>query len=191
MEGTDYRKLCIELFGTDDEEQLRMIAKKNNRNAGRKQKFTEQDVSKMRELSGSGVKIQEIAKQYHTTRQTVSRYLNAPMPDNCTVRMTYCYHQYPCTIIDVDFLNEKVKIQNRTDDVLRRAFGINQDPTWKDFCGFLEERCFPRSRGLVKEKLKELGLSSYDPLQIVEKTQGRMAEDDMWLKIQYRPLEGW
>ena len=47
---TDYRKLCKELFGTDDEEQLRHIAeafrKKNARNAGRKKKFSEEDVKR-------------------------------------------------------------------------------------------------------------------------------------------------
>lgn len=41
-ETVDYRKLCVELFGTDDEAALRKIAaeyeKKNTRNAGRKQK---------------------------------------------------------------------------------------------------------------------------------------------------------
>ena len=40
--NTDYRKLCIELFGTDDVAELKKIAEKvsTNRNAGRKKKFT-------------------------------------------------------------------------------------------------------------------------------------------------------
>ena len=42
------------------------------------------------------------------------------------------------------------------------------------------------NRGLLKDELRALGLDSYDPLQIVEKTGGRTAEDDLWLKIQYR-----
>ena len=44
----DYRKLCVELFGTDDEATLRKIAaeyrKKNTRNAGRKRKIADEDI---------------------------------------------------------------------------------------------------------------------------------------------------
>lgn len=103
------------------------------------------------------------------------------------MRLAYMYRQKPCTVIDVDFARQKVKIQNRTQDVLLRAFGVNEQPTWEDFEIFLAERCFPQSRGLLKAELRRLGLESYDPLQIVEKTKGRTAEDDMWLKIQYYP----
>ena len=33
--------------------------------------------------------------------------------------------------------------------------------------------------------LRELDLPFYDPFMIVEKTQGRMAEDKFWIKIEY------
>ena len=36
----------------------------------------------------------------------------------------------------------------------------------------------------MKLELKRLGLPFYDPLLIVEKTEGRMAEDDFWLKVE-------
>ena len=35
--GTDYRKLCLELFGTDNEEQLQIIEKTQGRMAEDKQ----------------------------------------------------------------------------------------------------------------------------------------------------------
>ena len=55
---------------------------------------------------------------------------------------------------------------------------------------FLESRCFPKSRAMLKSILRELGLDSYDPLAIIEKTQGRMAEDKQWIHlIYYRPTE--
>ena len=44
---------------------------------------------------------------------------------------------------------------------------------------------FRKHGGHLKDELRALGLDSYDPLQIVEKTNGRTAEDDLWLKIQY------
>ena len=83
------------------------------------------------------------------------------------------------------FLQNKIKIQNYTKDILHRAFGIKEDPTWEDFYVFLQDRCFPKTRGNVKTVLAGLGLQDYDPLQIVEKTNGRTAEDDLWLKFQY------
>ena len=101
------------------------------------------------------------------------------------MRMTYMFRRQPCTTIDVDFLRRNIRIQNKTDDILHRAFGTNEQPTWDDFECFLQERCFPKTRGRLKDELRALGLDSYDPLQIVEKTKGRTAEDDLWLKIQY------
>ena len=55
----DYRILCLELFGTDDVEKLRNIAARsnqnNNRNAGRKRKFTDMDVHEMKRLDRKSV----------------------------------------------------------------------------------------------------------------------------------------
>lgn len=193
---TDYRKLCLQLFGTDDVAALRQIAQvnktKNARNAGRKKKFAQEDVQKMQELIAGGMTVGAVAKRYATSRQIISKYLHAAQrpADGYTLRMTYMYRKYPCTIIDVDFLNQKVMIQNRTNDVLHRAFGVEETPSWNDFERFLEERCFPATRGNSQSLLKALHLTSYDPLQIVEKTQGRMADDELWLKFDYYPMEG-
>lgn len=95
------------------------------------------------------------------------------------------YQNKPCTAIDVNFLQNKIRIQNYTKDILHRAFGVKESPTWEDFYVFLQDRCFPKTRGNVKTVLVGLGLQDYDPLQIVEKTNGRTAEDDLWLKFQY------
>ena len=192
---TDYRKLCVELFGTDDVAELRNIAqtvnKKNARNAGRKKKFTADEIGEIRKLLDDDVTINEIAERYGTSRQIISKYIHAVErpEEGYTLRMTYMYRRKPCTVVDVDFLNERIKIENRTDDLLHRAFGIIEEPTWEDFEYFLQERCFPETRGNVKTILKDLQLADYDTLQIVEKTQGRMAEDDLWLKFAYYPME--
>ena len=189
----DYRKLCLELFGTDDVDELTKIAQiyreKNSRKAGRKKKFTAEDVQTIRSLLENGMTMQEAAKRFNTSRQIIGKYLNEKPAEGYTLRMTYMYQQHPCTIIDVDFLNQRVMIQNKTKDMLHRAFGVVEHPTWDDFETFLKERCFPATRGNAKEILKQLQLTSYDPLQIVEKTRGRTAEDDMWLKFHYYPME--
>ena len=33
-------------------------------------------------------------------------------------------------------------------------------------------------------ELRELDLPFYDPMMIIEKTEGRMAEDDFWIQIE-------
>lgn len=57
-------------------------------------------------------------------------------------------------------------------------------PNWEDFQRFLEDRCIPRQRAGLREYLETLGLDEYDPLAIIEKTGGRMAEDQQWLTIE-------
>ena len=186
---TDYRKLCLELFGTDQEQELRQIAKKvqqkNARNAGRKKKYSEAEAAEMRRLREEGMSLQKIADRYGTSRQVIGRYLTSDIHPDCTMRMIYMYQTQPCTVIDVDFLNQKVYIQNHTLDLLHRAFGPIEKPTWQDFEQFLADRCFPETRGDQKQLLQALGLTDYDPLQIVEKTQGRTTDDALWLKIRY------
>lgn len=187
--NTDYRKLCIELFGTDNIDELRKIAKKakDNRNAGRKQKFTEKQIEEIEKLLEKGITMNEVARKYKTSRQIIDKYINCPPKKDYTLRMTYMHGQNPCTIIDVDFLNERITIKNRTTDVLYRAFGVVENPTWEQFQEFLADRCFPETRGNLKAVLKDLNLDSYDPLQIVEKTKGKTADDNLWLKFKYFP----
>ena len=189
MEHVDYEALCRELFGTTDVSELKKIAtqvnQKNPRHAGRKKKFTNEDIAAMRELRADGVPMQAIADRYGTSRQIVSKYLNQAPDNGYTMRMTLMYQNKPCTAIDVNFLQNKIRIQNYTKDILHRAFGVKENPTWEDFNVFLQDRCFPKTRGNIKTVLAELGLQDYDPLQIVEKTNGRTAEDDLWLKFQY------
>ena len=100
------------------------------------------------------------------------------------MRLWYMYRDKVCTLIDVDDLQRVVEIKNYTDDLLYCAFGVKQHPEYADYLAFLESRCFPASRDKLKLELKERGIPFYDPMLIIEKTEGRMAEDDFWLKIE-------
>lgn len=198
------RQNLWEIFGTDQVGELREIAKKarsydriiekrhpaNLRGAGRKGKFTDQEVDLMIELYQQGKTVQYLAERFDTSRQTVAKYL---APEKrfvknpfLTVRMHYLYQDQVCTVIDVDFMHKKVYIRNKTRDIIHRAFGIVEEPSWEDFEDFLESRCFPRGRANLKNILRDLGISSYDPLQIIEKTGGKMAEDHQWIQIFYK-----
>lgn len=100
------------------------------------------------------------------------------------LRISYMYEERLCTIIDVDDREQRVKIKNFTIDPVFCAFGRNGQPSYKEYEEFLESRCFPRSRDKMKIILNELNLPFYNPFLIVQKTEGRMAEDNFWLKIE-------
>lgn len=94
----------------------------------------------------------------------------------------YMWKDELCTSIYVDFEKKTVRIQNFTDDLLHRAFGVIENPNWQEFLEFMESRCFPRTRMQVEKVLEDMGLNFYDPLLIIEKTQGRMSDDYLWIK---------
>ena len=177
----DYRKLCIELFGTDDENELRKIA--GRLRGGRKKALTEKDIAFALELQTKGVGTKEIADYFGVSRQTISKYLNKPLTDSYVMRLDFMFKQKVCTEIYVDFEHKQIKTINRTNDIMKRAFGVNENPTWEDFESFLEERCFPNSRALKKTILQRIGMDSYDPLQILEMNKGRTAEDNQYINF--------
>ena len=100
-----------------------------------------------------------------------------------TMRMWYMFRERPCTLIDVDPLRQKVCIRNYIDHLVFRAFGANEKPSWRDYEEFLRSRCIPEGRDKLKLVLRELGLPFYDPLLIIRKTEGRMAEDEFWIRF--------
>lgn len=107
------------------------------------------------------------------------------VPDNrLRLRLLYMYENTLCTVIDVNEASRVVEIRNYVDKPLFRAFGVNTEPTFEDYEDFIESRCFPRQRDKMKLELKRLGIPFYDPIMIIEKTEGRMAEDHFWIKIE-------
>lgn len=183
---TDYRKLCIDLFGTDNETELKDIA--GRLKSGRKNKLTETDVKNAIEMQKNGKTTAEIAQTFNVSRQTISKYLNKPLNGNYVMRLDFMFRQKVCTEIYVNFADKKIKIVNRTNDIMKRAFGINENPDWNDFKQFLEERCFPKSRAFRKTILKKIGADGYDTLQILEKTDGRTAEDNQYIRFTRKEL---
>lgn len=89
-----------------------------------------------------------------------------------------------CTLIYADFTDKTVATENYTDNLVKTAFGKKRLPTWDDFTDFLEERCIPRGRAGLREYLEAMGLDEFDPIKIIEKTGGQMAEDDQRLEME-------
>lgn len=89
-----------------------------------------------------------------------------------------------CARIAADETTQKIRVENLVSDFLKLPFGNNQNPSWEDYLHFLESRCIPRTRAGLREYLETIGVDHYDPLEIIRKTQGRMAEDDLWLTME-------
>ena len=89
-----------------------------------------------------------------------------------------------CTLIYADRTEKDLQAENYTEQLVKTAFGKNTLPTWEDLEAFLEERCIPRERAGLREYLEVLGLEEYDPIEIIRKTKGRMAEDAQWMEVE-------
>ena len=107
-------------------------------------------------------------------------------PLRLKMRVWYMYEHLVCTIIDVDEASREIEVKNYTADPLFRAFGAKLEPGYEDYEAFLESRCFPRTRDKMKLQLKMMDLPFYDPIMIIQKTQGRMADDHFWLKVELK-----
>lgn len=89
-----------------------------------------------------------------------------------------------CSSIYADLTDRRIMVENQAVALIKTAFGNNVQPDWADFQDFLSERCVPRQRAGLREYLEVLGLEEYDPLAIIKKTGGRMAEDQQRLTIE-------
>lgn len=100
----------------------------------------------------------------------------------------FCLRYYDgsrlCTILYADFTDETLLAENCVNDPVKTAFGNQPLPSWAEFQAFLRERCIPEERDGLREYLETLGLEEYDPLRLIQKTGGRMAEDQQWLEVE-------
>lgn len=101
-----------------------------------------------------------------------------------------CYYddEQLCTTIYADFTEQIIRVENHTQNLVKTAFGRKTLPDWTDFQNFLEERCVPRQRAGLRQYLEAIGLEEYEPLEIIQKTAGRMAEDQQWLEVKEWPF---
>ena len=121
-------------------------------------------------------------------RQSVTEFVGAKQAMGHSLKkLNYYDGEKLCTTIYADFSDHTIAVENFEKDPVKTAFGTSIIPDWEDFMGFLEERCIARHRAGLKEYLHELKLDVYDPMTIIQKTEGRMAEDHQWLKIEVVP----
>lgn len=180
----------------------------NERGAGRKKALEQNTIEEYKKRFQKGEKILALAQEAGVSRQTMSAYLHEESPEDkifyrynlwaklnrefrnqnlhgYRLRIEYMNEDRCCSIILVDFMGENVLVINKTDNPLLHAFGVNVKPSWEDFNTFLKMRCIPESRFQIKQILKDLELEQFDVIRILEKTEGRTGEDEMWLKFFY------
>lgn len=135
-------------------------------------------------LGNQGYSVREIERETGVSIGAISKILREYRRKKAVVReIEFMHDDKMCTRIFIYFIEERIEIENHTEDYIDRAFGCVEHPTWEQFMHFLEERCFPRTRDGMKHILRDLDVQSYDPWQIIQKTEGRMAEDRHWIRF--------
>ena len=118
-------------------------------------------------------------------RLSVDEFISAKRElGHALMKLSYFDGEELCTTIIADSTERVLCIENHTDRVIKTAFGNNAVPTWEDLRHFLEERCIPRARAGLREYLETIGVEEYDPVEIIKKTEGRMAEDKQWIRME-------
>ena len=120
-----------------------------------------------------------------TRKQPFAEFLEASRHAGHKILLLSCYSRDAlCARIAADETKKKVCVENLAADCLKLPFGNNPSPSWADYQHFLEDRCIPKTRAGLQEYLEAIGVDRYEPLEIIRKTQGRMAEDDLWLTVE-------
>ncbi len=84
--------------------------------------------------------------------------------------------------ICADFTDKTVIHKDYTDNAIKTPFGNNTNPSFEDFEDYLKERCISENRAGLQEYLDVLNLDKFDPIEIIKKTKGIMAEDNFHLE---------
>ncbi len=100
------------------------------------------------------------------------------------LKLNYYNNRDLCTAILADYTAETVKFKNYTNNPIHTAFGVKSNVTWQDYNDFLKDRCIPKTRMGLKHYLASIQVDEYDPLEIIRKTKGRMAEDSQWIDLE-------
>ena len=120
-----------------------------------------------------------------TRKLSFAEFLEASCRAGHRTLLLSCYSgDTLCARIAADETEKTVCIENLATDYLKLPFGNNPNPSWADYQHFLEDRCIPKTRAGLQEYLEAIGVRTYEPLEIIRKTQGCMAEDDLWLTVE-------
>lgn len=116
---------------------------------------------------------------------TIDDFINsAKKKGHSIVKLSYYNDVDLCTVIVADYTAETVKFENFTDNSINTAFGLKTNVSWQDYNDFLKDRCIPESREGLKYYLNSINVDEFNPLEIIKKTKGKMAEDNQWIDME-------
>lgn len=111
---------------------------KNPRNAGRKKQISEETIQSIWERYRAGEKISKLAEEFGVTRQAL--YKRMQEKNTQPIVLEYFVEGRCATRIEVDVSKESIHIVNYAKELSKKAFGLQDNPSWKDFAEFLEEQ---------------------------------------------------
>lgn len=92
-----------------------------------------------------------ITTLFHFLNNDVTLAEQLEVPDKkYTLRLWYYFRKHVCSIIDVDERSRKIEVYNYQTELMYRAFGKIENPTYKDYEDFLASRCIPKDRDMMK-----------------------------------------
>ena len=101
-------------------------------------------------LYQQGNSMRQTAKKAGVSLGTVSNVIDEAKKSS---RIVYVYmdRKKPATLLDIYPAINRLEIWNFTDDLISRAFGSREKPSWQEYEQFLEDRCMPRTRYGIKK----------------------------------------
>lgn len=138
------------------------------------------------ELDDSRINIMFDGKSICITKSVtpIEFAFNKKAMNHIVKKLTFYNGELICSILYVDFTDKTLMVENNDADAVKLAFGNNLMPTWQDFENFLKERCVPRERSGIREYLEVIGVDNFDYMEIIQKTKGKMAEDNQWINVE-------
>lgn len=84
--------------------------------------------------------------------------------------------------VEISEDRKDVRITKYSDDISKMPFGGDKLDLERVY-NFIEGRYFERGRPDIMERLEDIGLTEYNPWEIIKKTHGVMWEDYLWVKF--------
>lgn len=91
-----------------------------------------------------------------------------------------------CTIVELDEVGNCVHIERPVTTIPKQQ--LNGKQTRESIYDFIVSRCFEEARPDKYELLNRLGLTEYNPWEIVKVTHGRLWDDYLWIKFEGEDL---
>lgn len=84
---------------------------------------------------------------------------------------------------EVNISDNKVNIKKYVSNPMKQFFAAFDTMDIIGFSELLESRCWERERTDISKLLKKIGMTEYDPIEIVKRTFGVSYNDSIWFKF--------